>query len=294
MLTYDAPINDLMFLLDDWLGLRRHGIARDELTAILDAAGRFAAEVLLPLNAVGDQQGCRLKDGNVTTPDGFPAAYRAWVDQGWPTLTVPEAQGGQGLPVALGFAVSEMMQSANLSFSDYLNGADAAHLLAVYGTPDLQARYIGPLVAGEWAVTQCMTEPQGGSDLGLLQTRATPLDDGTYQLSGTKIFISGGDQDLTDNIVHLVMARLQDAPAGTKGLSLFLVPKFLPPSDGGLGPRNGAKVTRLEKKMGYAGSATCEVQFDGATGWIVGPPNTGLQSMFLMVAFGGPTGRGAS
>jgi alkylation response protein AidB-like acyl-CoA dehydrogenase len=283
MPSYSPPARDTRFVLVELLGLAddpRLGLDGELIDTILGEAGRFAAEVVAPLNRVADAEGCtRHGDGSVSTPTGFPEAYRAYVDSGWGTLALPEEHGGQGLPHVLATAVEEYLNSACHAFIMYpglTHGAVAA--LAATGSDELKARYLRKLVSGEWLGTMALTEAQAGTDLGLIRTRAEPRADGTYRITGEKIFCSGGEQDLTDNIVHLVLAKLPDAPAGSRGISLFLVPKVLPD-----GARNAATCGAIEHKMGIHGSATCVMNFDGATGWLVGAPNAGLAAMFIMM-----------
>ncbi len=287
MTTYLPPLRDLSFVLEDVLELPRAwaqvpafaDLDADTARQVIEEAGRFASDVLAPLNGPGDVQGCRLEDGRVRTPDGFAAAYRAFVDGGWPALACDPAVGGQGLPNVLNGALFEMICAANHAWTMYpglLHGAYAC--LHAHATPELKAAYLPRLVSGEWLGTMCLTEPQAGSDLGLLRTRAEPAADGSHRLHGSKIFISGGDQDLTDNIVHLVLARLPDAPAGSRGISLFLVPRILPD-----GTVNGVHCDGIEKKMGIKGSATCQMRFEDAQGWLVGEPHRGLAAMFVMM-----------
>jgi alkylation response protein AidB-like acyl-CoA dehydrogenase len=283
MPNYTPPARDTRFVLTDLLGVADHpqlAVDADLVETIIGEAGRFAAEVIAPLNRAADMQGCtRHADGSVTTPKGFPEAYRAYVESGWGTLALPEEHGGQGLPHVLATVVEEYLDSACHAFNMYpglTHGAVAA--LAAEGSDELKARYLPRLVSGEWLGTMALTEAQAGTDLGLIRTRADPQDDGTHRITGEKIFCSGGEHDLTDNIVHLVLARLPDAPQGSRGISLFLVPKILP--DGG---RNAATCGAIEHKMGVHGSATCVMNFDGATGWMVGKPNAGLGAMFIMM-----------
>ncbi len=287
MWQYEAPLRDMRYVIEDVLGLPAQWAALpafaeldvDTARAVLAEAARFATEVLAPNNANDDLEGCTLAEGEVRTPRGYKEAYRAFVAAGWPALACDPAVGGQGLPQVLNAALYEMLAAANHAWTMYpglLHGAyECLHL---HASEELKQRYLGKVVSGEWLSTMCLTEAHAGSDLGLLATRATPAADGSYRLKGTKIFISGGEQDLTDNIVHLVLARLPDAPPGTKGISLFLAPKFLPD-----GSRNPLRCDGIEKKMGIKGSATCVMAFDGATGWLVGEPNRGLQAMFAMM-----------
>ncbi len=251
----------------------------DLLRQVLDEAGRFVSEVVAPLNRSGDEIGAQWRDGQVSMPPGFRAAYQAFWQAGWPALSAHPDDGGQGLPVALEMALYEMLSAANHGWTmapGLLHGA--CECLKHHASPDIQAVYLPRLVSGEWLATMCLTEPHAGSDLGLARTKATPLPDARYALSGTKIFISGGDHDLTDNIVHLVLARLPDAPPGPKGLSLFLVPKFYPD-----GQRSAVMCDRIEEKMGLHGSPTCVLRFDEASGWLIGEPGKGLNAMFVMM-----------
>nr|WP_229261878.1 acyl-CoA dehydrogenase [Duganella guangzhouensis] len=246
---------------------------------VLEEAGRFTSEVLFPLNASGDKQGCRFENGVVTTPDGYADAYRQFHEAGWASLSCDPDDGGQGLPQVLNCALEEMMVSANHAWTMYpglLHGAYTC--LRAHGSEALKQAYLPKLVSGEWLATMCLTEPQAGSDVGLLRTRAEPDGEQAYRISGSKIFISGGEHDLTDNIIHLVLARIPGAPEGSKGISLFLVPKIGPD-----GARNRIVCTGIEHKLGIRGSATCSLDFDGATGWLVGEPHRGLAAMFVMM-----------
>jgi alkylation response protein AidB-like acyl-CoA dehydrogenase len=291
MQVYTAPLRDMRFVLHELFADDQFDAAAgfadftpDLYDAVLEEAARMAQDVLLPLNASGDEEGCRLENGVVRTPKGFKAAYDTFRDGGWAALASPPEWGGQGLPETLNKLVEEMTCSANLSFGLYpglTHGATTA--IEGHGSNDLKQAYLPKMTSGEWSGTMCLTEPHCGTDLGLLRTRAVPQDDGSYRITGSKIFISAGDHDLTDNVVHLVLARLPDAPAGVKGISLFLVPKFLPDADGAPGPRNGVAVTGIEHKMGLKASATCQMSFEDATGWIVGEPNKGLAAMFTMM-----------
>ena len=292
MPAYRAPVANVRFLLADVLGFHRHAnlpgfadAAPETVAAILEAGARFAEDVLAPLNRIGDVEGCRRHDdGSVTTPPGFREAYRDFAASGWISLAGDPAHGGQGLPYVLAAAVNEFVTSANMAFGMYpglSQGAIAA--LTLHGSEDQKRTYLPRLMSGEWAGTMNLTEPQAGTDLGLLRTRAAENPDGSFAITGTKIFISSGEHDLTENIVHLVLARIDGAPAGTKGLSLFVVPKVLPLPDGSLGTRNALACTGLETKMGIHGNATCVMSYDGATGWLVGARDKGLRAMFTMM-----------
>ncbi|MDH4393681.1 MAG: acyl-CoA dehydrogenase [Aquabacterium sp.] len=292
MWTYQAPVADMLHLLTRVLDAPASWAAQpafadldsDTAAEVLAQAGRFAGEVLAPTNAPGDQHGCTWTPAGVATPPGFRAAYQAFVDGGWPALACSPVAGGQGLPQVLNMALFEMLAAANHGWTMYpglLHGA--CEVLLHHGSPALQALYLDKLVSGQWLGTMCLTEPQAGSDLGLVRTQATPLagdaaNGAPLRISGSKIFISGGDHDLTDNIVHLVLCRLAGAPPGTKGLSLALVPKIRPD-----GQRNAVFCDGIEHKMGIHGSATCQMRFDGADGWLIGEPHRGLAAMFLMM-----------
>ncbi len=292
MPVYKAPVEDVLFLLNDVFHIERlanlPGFADaspDVVEAIFTEAGKFCEGVLAPLNRVGDRQGCRRgQDGSVTTPDGFKQAYRQVVEGGWIGISVPQELGGLGLPIALTQAVNEFMASANMAFAMYpglTQGAIAA--LLTHGTAEQKSLYVPKMVAGEWTGTMNLTEPQCGTDLGLIRTKAVPQPDGSYKITGTKVFISAGEHDLAENIVHLVLARIEGAPEGTRGLSLFVAPKVIPNPDGTLGPRNAVSCGSIEEKMGIHGNATCVMNYDGATGWLVAQENHGLQAMFVMM-----------
>ncbi len=294
MTQYTAPLDDMRFALYDVLDGERvlkslpggGALGRELFDAVLDEAARFATQVLAPLNQSGDAEGCHYDKAtaSVTTPKGFREANDQYVAGGWPGLTAPEAYGGQDLPETIGALVKEMLDSANLSWSNYpLLSAGATEALLMHGEEWQREVFLKPIVAGRWTGTMCLTEPHCGTDLGLLKTRAEPAPDGSYRISGTKIFITGGEQDLSENIVHLVLARLPDAPAGTKGISMFVVPKFKVARDGAMGARNGVACGSIEHKMGIKGSATCVMNFDGAEGYLVGPPHKGLMAMFTMM-----------
>ena len=292
MPVYKAPVDEVTFLLRDVFRLDRYnnlpGFAEatpDVVEAVLAEAAKFSEAVLMPLNRVGDKEGChRNADGAVTTPSGFKDAYKKLTEGGWIGVSAPAEFGGQGLPTVINQAVSEFFASANMAFSMYAaltEGAAAA--IAVHGLPEQKKLYLPKLISGQWAGTMNLTEPQCGTDLGLVRTRAAPQSDGSYKITGTKIFISAGEHDLAENIVHLVLARIDGAPAGTHGLSLFIVPKFLPAPNGGVGARNAVSCGSIEEKMGIHGNATCVMNYDGATGWLVAEPNRGLQAMFTMM-----------
>jgi len=292
MPVYKAPVNDTLFVLNDVLGLERYGNLQgfadatpDMIEAIIGEAAKVAEEALFPINLSGDREGCtRNDDGTVLVPNGFKQAYDQYVQGGWIGLAVPEEFGGQGLPYTLHAAVGEYMSSANMSLMMYpglTQGAIAAIL--VHGTDEQKATYLPNMVGGSWSGTMNLTEPHCGTDLGLLRTKAVPQDDGSYKISGQKIFISAGEHSMTDNIVHLVLARIEGAPEGTKGISLFIVPKFMVGEDGSLGARNGVSCGALEEKMGIHGNSTCVMNYDDATGYLIGAENKGLSAMFVMM-----------
>lgn len=294
MSRYTAPLADLRFALYDVLDVeatyaRLPGCAaatRDVIDAVLEEGAKFTEQVLAPLNASGDQEGCRFDPATheVRTPKGFKEAFGQYVEAGWIGLTADEKFGGQGLPETLGAALKEMIDAANLSWGNYpMLSHGAASALEHHGEDWQREVFLKPLVEGRWTGTMCLTEPHCGTDLGLLKTRAEPNADGSYRISGTKIFITAGEHDFVDNILHLVLARLPDAPAGVKGISLFLVPKFKVGRDGRVGERNAALCGSIEHKMGIHGSVTCVMNFDGAEGWLVGQPNKGLAAMFTMM-----------
>ncbi len=291
MQVYDAPLRDMRFVLnelfaDDGFGdLPAFAEFTPDLTdAILEESARVAKELLLPLNASGDIEGCTYENGVVRTPAGFKEAYRQFVEGGWCALASDPRWGGQGLPEAVNKLTEEMICAANVSFSLY-PGLTHGGTTAIEGhaSEALKQAYLPKMVSGEWSGTMCLTESHCGTDLGLLRTRAEPQGDGSYALTGSKIFISAGDHDLTENVVHLVLARIVGAPEGVRGISLFLVPKFMPRDDGSVGPRNGVSVAGIEHKMGLKASATCQMNFDDATGWLVGEANKGLAAMFTMM-----------
>jgi alkylation response protein AidB-like acyl-CoA dehydrogenase len=292
MPAYQAPTRDTLFVLNEVLELQRYadlpGFAEaspDLVEAIVGEAGRFASEVIAPINQAGDEHGCvRHADGSVTTPPGFQNAFAQYRDGGWTTLTAPAAYGGQGLPHVFGTILEEYLNSANVGFAMYpgLNEGAISAFLAV-ASDEQKATYLPHMVAGRWLGTMNLTEPHCGTDLGLMRTRAERQADGTYAITGTKIFISSGEHDLADNIVHLVLARTPDAPAGTRGISLFIVPKFLPDADGQPGQRNALAAGSIEHKMGIRSNATCVMNYDGAKGFLVGEECKGLSAMFVMM-----------
>jgi alkylation response protein AidB-like acyl-CoA dehydrogenase len=286
-MRYEPPLEDIQFVLQEVLKAPAHlqalspftEIDGDLMRQVLDEAGKFAGEVVAPLSRTGDEVGCQFEGGKVTTPPGFKVAYQAFWQAGWPALACAEEDGGQGLPGVMEAVLYEMLSAANHGWTmapGLLHGA--YECIKHHASGELKARYLQKIATGEWLATMCLTEAHAGSDLGLVRTKAQPQPDGSYRLSGSKIFISGGEHDLSDNIVHLVLARLPDAPLGSKGLTLFLAPKFLPD-----GSRNAVHCERIEEKMGLHGSATCVMRFDEATGWIVGESGRGLNAMFVMM-----------
>jgi alkylation response protein AidB-like acyl-CoA dehydrogenase len=292
MPVFQAPTRDTRFVVNEVLGLEGYGhlpgfeaATRDLTDSVIEEAGRFVNEVVAPLNLSGDQEGCtRHPDGSVTTPKGFKEAYARYIEAGWGTLAAPEIYGGQGLPHVIGFVMEEYLASANQAFAMYpglANGAISA--ISSKGSPEQQAMYLPRMVSGEWLGTMNLTEPHCGTDLGLIRTRAEPQADGSYAITGTKIFISAGDHDLCENIIHLVLAKTPGAPESSKGISLFIVPKFIVNADGSLGDRNAVSVGSIEHKMGIHGNATCVMNYDGAKGWLIGEENKGLAAMFIMM-----------
>ncbi|MGH8560468.1 MAG: acyl-CoA dehydrogenase C-terminal domain-containing protein [Nevskiales bacterium] len=293
MPQYIPPLRDMQFVLHEMLDVERQlrklpphaDIDADTINTVLEEGGKFCAEVLYPLNQVGDREGCkRSEDGSVTTPTGFKEAYKQFVEAGWPSLGCDPEYGGQGLPHVIDSAFMEMMNSANQAWTMYPGLSHGAYnALRAFGTPEQKNLYLPKLTSGEWTGTMCLTEAHCGTDLGLLKSKAEPNGDGSYSITGTKIFISAGEHDMAANIVHLVLARLPDAPGGTKGISLFIVPKFIPDANGKPGARNGVKCGSLEHKMGIHGNATCVINLDNAQGTMVGAPNKGLNAMFVMM-----------
>jgi alkylation response protein AidB-like acyl-CoA dehydrogenase len=295
MATYKAPLRDMRFVMQDLLNIEKHyqslpdcdEVNQELIDAILGEASKFSEEVVAPLNAVGDEVGCRLaEDGEVTTPPGFREAYQQYVDGGWPSLEQPARYGGQGLPMSLGTTIREMNGTANWAWAMYPGlSHGAVDTIHAHGSEEQKALFLEPLVSGQWTGTMCLTEAHSGTDLGLIKTKAEPAADGTYRITGSKLFISSGEHDLAENIVHIVLARVPGSPPGTKGISLFIVPKFIPAEDGSIGARNEVRCGALEQKMGIHGNSTCLLNFDGATGYLVGEENKGLRYMFTFMNF---------
>ncbi|MDH1684082.1 acyl-CoA dehydrogenase C-terminal domain-containing protein [Pseudomonas chengduensis] len=295
MNSYKAPLRDINFLLTDvfnagalWASFPKLEGSLDEAIAgaVLEEAGKLAGEVLAPLNRSGDEEGAQWRDGVVTTPSGFREAFATYADGGWIGFTGNPAFGGLGMPKMLAVHVEEMLHGSNSSFALYSVLSSGASLaIDAHACEELKTKYLPNIYAGVWAASMCLTEPHAGTDLGLIRTRAESQADGSYRISGTKIFITGGEHDLTENIIHLVLAKLPDAPAGPKGISLFLVPKVMVAADGSLGERNALSCGSIEHKMGIKASATCVMNFDGATGWLVGEANKGLAAMFTMMNY---------
>jgi alkylation response protein AidB-like acyl-CoA dehydrogenase len=291
MPQYKAPVRDFEFVINDYLGIEKYAdlagfseASEDLRSAILSEGGRFCEEVLFPLNQSGDKQGLRFDNGEVKLPDGFVDAYKQYVEGGWPSFACDPEYGGQGLPEYLNMPVIEMICSANLSFGITPGLSHGAYnALHLHGSDELKRKYLPKITTGEWSGVMCLTEPQCGTDLGLIRTKAVPNDDGSYAITGTKIFISSGEQDATENIIHLVLAKLPDAPSGTKGISLFVVPKVMVGDDGSLGERNGVACGAIEHKMGIHASPTCVMNYENAKGWLVGQPHNGMKYMFTMM-----------
>ena len=292
MPAYKAPLRDIRFLMNEVFDYSAHyktlsigeNADADTVDMILEGAADFCENVLSPLNQSGDEEGCHFKDGEVTTPKGFKEAYNQFIQGGWQGLSYPEEFGGQGLPMSLNLIKSEMMGTANWSFTMYPGlSMGCMNTILQFGTDEQKNTYMPHLTAGTWSGTMCLTEPQCGTDLGQVKTKAEPNADGTYAITGTKIFISAGEHDLTENIIHIVLARLPDAPAGTKGISLFIVPKFIPTAEGTVGERNPVTCGSIEHKMGIRASATAVLNFDGATGYLIGEVNKGLHAMFTFM-----------
>ena len=292
MPAYKAPLRDISFVMNELLESEKlyqslpgyEEATADLMNAIVEEGAKFAENVLSPLNQSGDEEGCHWSEEGVTTPQGFAEAYKQYVENGWPALSASVEDGGQGMPNLLGIVINEMAGTANWSWLMYPGlSHGAVKTIEEHGDPEQKHKYLTKLVQGEWTGTMCLTEAHCGSDLGLLRTKAEPRADGSYAITGTKIFISAGDHDMADNIVHIVLARLPDAPAGTKGISLFIVPKVNVNEDGSLGERNAVTCASIEKKMGIKASATCVMNFDGATGYLIGPPNRGLNCMFTFM-----------
>lgn len=291
MAAYKAPLRDMRFVMNElFSGETLHQLpgyedmTPDVIDAVLEEAAKICEQVLHPINRSGDEEGCTYENGVVRTPKGFREAYQTFCDGGWTSIACKPEFGGQGMPKLVNSMVEEMICSSNLSFGMYPGLSHGAYVaLEAYGSDELKQQYLPKIVSGEWSGTMCLTEPHCGTDLGMIRTKAEPRGDGSYAITGTKIFISAGEHDLTENIIHLVLAKLPDAPEGAKGISLFLVPKFLPNADNTPGPRNGVMCGAIEHKMGIKASATCVMNFDGATGWLVGQPHKGMQAMFAMM-----------
>ncbi len=292
MSDYKAPLRDMQFALNDVLKMQDHysalangGEATPEFVSmILNEFAKFAEEVIAPLNQNADKQGCKLENGTVSTPDGFKEAYAQYVEAGWQSLSIGQEHGGQGLPPSLGIVLSEMHSSACIAWAVFIMAASGAmKTLIAHGSEEQNNLYLRKLAAGDWTGTMCLTEPHCGTDLGLLRTAAEPQDDGSYLITGNKIFISTGDHDLAENIVHIVLARIQGAPKGTKGISLFIIPKVISDEAGNLLARNQVSCGGLEEKMGMHGNPTCSMNFDGARGYLLGKPNKGLEAMFVFM-----------
>jgi alkylation response protein AidB-like acyl-CoA dehydrogenase len=291
MAVYKAPLKDIQFVMNEVLDVSSlsklpgyEDATPDTIQTILEEAAKLCENVLFPLNRSGDEEGCHYENGVVRTPAGFKEAYKQFCEGGWTATTCDPKYGGQGLPATVGFAVTEIITAANQAFGMYPGLSHGAYeALAQHGSDELKDLYLPKLADGSWSGTMCLTEPQCGTDLGMIRTKAEPRSDGAYDISGTKIFISAGEHDLTENILHLVLARLPDAPGGTKGISLFIVPKFIPTADGKVGERNGIRCGAVEHKMGIKANATCVMNMDSARGWLVGEANRGMNAMFVMM-----------
>ncbi|MEH6589168.1 MAG: acyl-CoA dehydrogenase C-terminal domain-containing protein [Halioglobus sp.] len=292
MPEYKVPLRDVKFVVNELLESEalyqtlpgNEEATEDLMNAIIDEGAKFSENVLAPLNQSGDEEGCTWSEGGVKTPEGFPAAYKQYVEGGWPALSAETEFGGQGMPSLLGIIMSELTGTANWSWGMYPGLSHGAiRTIEEHGSDDQKQTYLTKLIDGSWTGTMCLTEAHCGTDLGLLRTKAEPQADGSYAITGTKIFISAGEHDMADNIVHIVLARLPDAPQGTKGISLFIVPKFMPGSEGGIGERNDVTCASIEKKMGIKASATCVMNFDGAKGYLIGEANKGLSCMFTFM-----------
>ncbi|NVD34924.1 acyl-CoA dehydrogenase C-terminal domain-containing protein [Marinobacter lutaoensis] len=292
MPEYKAPLRDIKFVMNELLNSEQHyanlegaeDATPDMVDAIIQEGAKFCEQVLSPLNPVGDREGCTWSEDGVKTPTGFKEAYQQYVEGGWPSMTADPTYGGQGLPHSIGLVISEMVGTANWSWGMYPGlSHGATNTIEAHGTEEQKQVYLTKLISGEWTGTMCLTEPHCGSDLGTLRTKAEPNPDGSYSITGTKIFISAGEHDMAENIVHIVLARLPGAPEGTKGISLFIVPKRLPNEDGSAGERNAVSCGSIEHKMGIHGNATCVMNFDGAKGWLIGPENKGLNCMFTFM-----------
>jgi alkylation response protein AidB-like acyl-CoA dehydrogenase len=290
-MIYNAPVKDMMFLIDEWIGIENiaslpgyEHVDSELLEFILEEAGKFCSNELLPINREGDEVGSVFKDGKVYAPPGFKEAYQQFRENGWMGIDADPNHGGQGLPRLIQFQVDEMLSACNPSFKLYTELTHGAYHLMCHAAPAwIRETFLPKMVEGEWSGTMCLTEAHCGTDLGLLNTKASPNEDGSYDISGTKIFITSGDHDLTENILHMVLARIDGAPEGARGISLFLVPKFLVEEDGSVGERNGVVTGSIEHKMGIRGSATCVLNFDGAKGYLLGEANRGLAAMFRMM-----------
>jgi len=292
MPSYHAPLRDMRFVMFELLDAQTvlnklpayADLDTDTMNAVLEEGAKFAENVAFPLNQSGDIEGCSIRDGVVTTPKGFKEAYRQFSEAGWPALSCDTRYGGQGLPRLMNNRLYEMMNSANQAWLMYSGLSHSAYeCLIAHGTEEQKDLYLPKIISGQWSGTMCLTEPHSGTDLGLLKTKAEPVGDGSFKISGTKIFITSGEHDVAENILHLVLARLPDAPAGSKGISLFLVPKFIPDGDGEIGERNSIYAGSIEHKMGIHGNATCLMNMDAARGWLIGEPHKGLAAMFVMM-----------